>query len=118
MAPAANIIVRDLEAGDYHKGEDGCKAGVGSKAENRQRQHTFPPLSGGHIGLTPLLPAGYLDLLSQLTTVGAYSEEVFKGELCCSCVAAAEAACGAELPVPACPCLTKVEHLSTSDAML
>lgn len=40
MAPAANIVVRDLEVGDYHK--------------------------------------GYLDLLSQLTTVGAYSEDVFK----------------------------------------
>lgn len=40
MAPAANIVVRDLEAGDFHK--------------------------------------GYLELLSQLTTVGDYSEEQFR----------------------------------------
>lgn len=85
--PAANIVTRDLEAGDYHKGEGrNCfSAGLG--------QHPIVALIGlvweryGLVAVCACIvaclavcPVGYLDLLSQLTTVGEYGEDVFRGE--------------------------------------
>ena len=63
---AGTLLTRDLEASDYEKGDTARSSRCACNAYAIRRAQYF---------------TGYLELLSQLTTVGSISEEDFQSKL-------------------------------------